>query len=478
MVANMEEHRQVSPEIGKLDPDLSLQKGPSLAEGAALSPANSGINGGTGVVLKVYKRRFLGYTILGLLNLVISWHFNAYAYAGEYVAEHFNTSASTVNWFATAFLFAATLSDYPASLALRRDTKTSMLCAAIFAVVGSWLKYGGSQIPNVGLTMFGQLLIGFSQSFVINAPVFFSEEWFRERSRTTATAVSSIPGVFGGVLASLVSPAWILGPGDVASVTLYMGIITTGIALFTPFIPRAPPTPPELDVQEHKQKMYWVTELKELFTRLEFYLVAIPFILGAALFNLMATILYPVLLPYGFTPTNIGYGGTIIIVVGEGLSLILSPLCDRYKCHLYIIKICAVLGAVSYIMMVFVPRSGSNSFLFGTCSLLSIAVIAPNPINMEFITEILYPLRVEYAISIMWAGGNLIGAILIIASSYMYDSKGTNMPAVYMALGVSCAMVPMVLALGMFGRKSYVAMNRANDEKRLREEYTVTTASA
>jgi len=289
--------------------------------------------------------------------------------------------------------------------------------------------------------------------------------------------VSSIPPVFGGVMASLISPAWILSPDDGAPTTLYIAIITTGIALFAPLIPANPPTPPELDVKEHKERSHWKTDLGKLLGRLEFWLVGGGFILGSALFNLISTILYPVLLPFGFSPTNIGYAGTIIIVVGEGLSLILSPLCDRYKCHLYIIKICSVLGLASYIMLIYVPPSGSNSFLFGQCALLSIAVIGPSPINLEFTTEILYPLRAEYAISIMWAFGNLFGGILIIASSYMYDNKGTNMPAVYMCVGVAAVMVPIVLSLGLFGRKDKVVMTRSIDEKALRDACVARNAT-
>ncbi|PVH68521.1 MFS general substrate transporter [Cadophora sp. DSE1049] len=424
-------------------------------------------------LLKVYKRRWFGFVTLALLNLVICWNWVNFAYVGDYVAEWYSTDAATVNWMSTTFLFAGLFGNYPAAVALRRETKHAIVAAAVLSTSGCWLKYGGAKIANIGLTMFGQLILGFSQPFVINTPVFYSETWFRESTRTTATAVSSIPPIFGGVMASLISPAWIHSPTAVAPTSLYIAIITTGVSLVAPFIPAKPPTPPELDTEDHMEKVHWKVDLMKLARSVEFYLVCIPFIVGAALFNLISTILYPVLVPFGFSYVDIGHAGTLIIVVGQGLSLILSPLCDRYKIHIYIIKVSVILSAVSYILLIWVPPSESRSFLFGQCALLSIAIIGPSPINLEFITEILYPLRVEYAISIMWAGGQLLGGCLIIASGYMFDSQGTNMPAVYMCVGLSCAVVPLPLCLGMFGRKGKVTMNRSIHERNLRNEHVL-----
>ena len=69
----------------------------------------------------------------------------------------------------------------------------------------------------------------------------------------------------------------------------------------------------------------------------------------------------------------------------------------------------------------------------------------------------------------MWAGSSLLGGVLIIASSYMFDSQGTNMPAVYMCVGIGCAALPFPLSLGLFGRKDHVVMNRAVVEEALRD---------
>ena len=52
-------------------------------------------------VFRRYKRRFFGYFLLCALALLVSWAFTAFAVVIDIVADYFNTTPSTVNWFAT-----------------------------------------------------------------------------------------------------------------------------------------------------------------------------------------------------------------------------------------------------------------------------------------------------------------------------------------------------------------------------------------
>lgn len=239
---------------------------------------------------KVYKGRFIGLLHLSLMNLVVAWNWISFAAVAGIVAESFNTSIAIINWFSTSFLFAALASDFFASLALRKGTKFSMLISATLMVVGVWLKYGCTRIQSVGLAMTGQMLLGLAQPFVLNAPVFYSETWFPYSSRTTATAVASIPSPFGGIMGSLIAPAWIIVAGDVAKSSLWMAIITTAICLVTPLIPSKPPTPPGEQSLEH-QKQLVLPGLISLLRRTEFWLIDIPFSIIGGLFNGISTIM-------------------------------------------------------------------------------------------------------------------------------------------------------------------------------------------
>jgi hypothetical protein len=48
--------------------------------------------------------------------------------------------------------------------------------------------------------MTGQVLIGLAQPFVLAAPTRFSDQWFTDKGRTTATAIASLANPFGGAV--------------------------------------------------------------------------------------------------------------------------------------------------------------------------------------------------------------------------------------------------------------------------------------
>jgi FLVCR family MFS transporter 7 len=73
--------------------------------------------------------------------------------------------------------------------------------------------------------MFGQILSGFAQPFVLAAPTRYSDLWFTDRGRVTATAVMSLANPFGGALAQLIDPFWADHASDIPNMVLYIAII-------------------------------------------------------------------------------------------------------------------------------------------------------------------------------------------------------------------------------------------------------------
>ncbi len=73
--------------------------------------------------------------------------------------------------------------------------------------------------------MFGQLLIGLAQPFVLSAPTRYSDLWFTNRGRVAATALASLANPFGAAVGQLVVPFMVTGPPDVSNAVLYVAII-------------------------------------------------------------------------------------------------------------------------------------------------------------------------------------------------------------------------------------------------------------
>jgi MFS transporter, FLVCR family, MFS-domain-containing protein 7 len=129
--------------------------------------------------------------------------------------------------------------------ALHLGPKTSIMTASALSLVGNWIRYGGTYVAGrdarFGVVLFGQILIGFAQPFVLCAPTRYSDMWFTDRGRVSATAVASLANPFGGAvstfhhlsrpiltyeqLGQLISPFWATKASEVPNAVLYIAII-------------------------------------------------------------------------------------------------------------------------------------------------------------------------------------------------------------------------------------------------------------
>jgi len=117
-------------------------------------------------------------------------------------------SATSINWISTAFLFSfVVISPLTIYTLNRGGPKPSIVTAAVFLLLGNWIRYGATRSGpkgNFGGVMFGQILTGFAQPFVLAAPTRYSDLWFTNRGRVAATGRShfraKLPWVPGAVL--------------------------------------------------------------------------------------------------------------------------------------------------------------------------------------------------------------------------------------------------------------------------------------
>jgi FLVCR family MFS transporter 7 len=111
---------------------------------------------------------------------------------------------------------------------LHRGPKPAIMAASVFVLIGNWVRFAGARKANFAAVMLGQILIGFAQPFVLSSPTTYSDLWFTERGRTTATAVASLANPLGGALGQLLSPIWVSKkPEMISNMVLYVAIIVS-----------------------------------------------------------------------------------------------------------------------------------------------------------------------------------------------------------------------------------------------------------
>jgi MFS family permease len=177
---------------------------------------------------RVYKRRFFGLSQLVLLNIIVSWDWLSFSPVSKTSAEYFETSETAINWLSTSFLFAFCVAAPFTIYALNKaGPKAAIIVASCLLLAGNWIRYGGTRGGNFGAVMLGQILVGLAQPFVLSAPTRYSDLWFSEKGRVSATAVASLANPLGGALGQLINPLWATKASDIPNMILYISIIVS-----------------------------------------------------------------------------------------------------------------------------------------------------------------------------------------------------------------------------------------------------------
>ncbi|KAF2276726.1 MFS general substrate transporter [Westerdykella ornata] len=369
---------------------------------------------------RVYKRRWFGLAQLVLLNIVVSWDWLTFAPISATAAEYFDVSETAINWLSTGFLFAFVVISPVTIYTLHRGPKHAILWSSAFLLVGNWIRYIGTRVSggNYGVVLFGQIVTGLAQPFVLAAPTRYSDLWFTERGRVSATALASLANPFGGALAQLINP---LLP-TVPSILLLTTLLSTLSTLPSLFLPSAPPTPPTHSSTLAKPAL--LPSLKSsLLPNPTFYLLLLTFATYVGLFNAFSSLLNQFLYPYAYTEDQAGICGALLILVGLATAACTSPLFDRTHAYLLGIKTLCPLVSLAYLAFVWAPQTRGLPAPYILAAVLGASSFALLPLSLEYLVEVTWPASPEVGSTMCWAGGQLFGGIFIVVMNALKEGE-------------------------------------------------------
>ncbi|KAL4990629.1 major facilitator superfamily domain-containing protein [Aspergillus falconensis] len=413
----------------------------------------------SGPAYRVYKRRFWGLAQLVLLNIIVSWDWLTFSAVSTTAAKYFDVSESAINWLSTGYLFAFCVASPIVIVTLNKGgPKPAIIVTSSLLLVGNWIRFAGAKADGgiFGVTMFGQILIGLAQPFCLSAPTRYSDLWFSDRGRTSATAVATLANPLGAALGQLINSFWASEPHEVPDMVLYISIMATVSSIPSFFIPAKPPTPPSASSAATKTPL--VPAIKQLLRTLEFWLVLIPFSIYVGFFNSVSSLLNQILSPYNFSETEAGIAGGILIIVGLISSAILSPLTDRYKHYLGTIRILVPVVAIAYIALIFAPSSPAGiGPSYAIMAILGASSFGLLPLVLEYLVEITYPFSPEIGSTICWTAGQLLGAVFILIQDALKAGGDAHPPlnmrnALIFSAVIACVAAPFPICIGLFGR--------------------------
>lgn len=405
---------------------------------------------------RVYGRRFFGLAQLVLLNIIVSWDWLTFSAVSSTSSQYFRVSESAINWLSTGFLFAFVAASPVVIYTLNKGgPKASIVTASVLVLLGNWIRYAGTRARHglFGVVMFGQIIIGIAQPFVLSAPTRYSNLWFSDSGRVSATAIASLANPLGGALGQLIGPLWATDITGIPRMVLYTSIISTVASLPAFFIPSSPPTPPSAMAAEEKLDLR--RALQELPRNSSFYLILVPFSVYVGLFNAVSSLLNQIFEPYGFSETDAGIAGGLLIIVGLIASAIVSPFVDRTKRYLPVIKALVPTIAACYLVLIWMPATRSLAGPYIVCSLLGATSFSLLPCALEYLVIITHPVSPEVSSTVCWTGGQLLGAIFIIVMDALKgdgarEPGGSMKRALIFQAVIAWIVVPLPLLLGFW----------------------------
>lgn len=414
---------------------------------------------------RVYKRRFFGLAQLVLLNIIVSWDWLTFSAVSTTSAKYFQVSESAINWLSTGFLFAFVVVSPLVMYTLNKGgPKASIVTASVLVLLGNWIRYAGTRATggHFGVVMFGQMIIGFAQPFVLSAPTRYSNVWFSDNGRVSATAVASLANPLGAAIGQLVGPFWATDASSIPSMVLYISAISTAASLPAFIIPSAPPSPPSAMAVDEKLDLRHA--LHELPRNASFYLIAIPFAVYVGFFNAASSLINQIFEPYGFSEDDAGIAGALLIVVGLVASAIVSPYVDKTKRYLPVIKTIVPLIAACYLLLIWMPQTRSLPGPYVVCALLGATSFSLLPCALEYLVLLTHPVSPEISSTVCWSAGQLLGAVFIIVMDALKgglpdEPEGSMKRGLIFQATIAWVVVPLPLLLGVW-RFQHVGLRR------------------
>ena len=334
---------------------------------------------------KLYSYRWVVLGVFMFINLTIQMLWIAYAPITGLAADFYGVTDLQIGLLSMIFMIAFVPFSIPASWII--DTYGFRLAVGIGAVLmGIFGLARGFAGANYSLVLWSTIGIAAAQPLLLNAWTTVPAKWFPVESRATAVGLVTLANLVGVALGMALTPI-LVETMPIASVQMiYGGFAAFSSLLFLVLARETPPTPPCAPGQETRALM--LDGLKHAIKIKPFWFFLIVSFVGLGIFNGLTTWIEAIIRPRGFTPTEAGTIGALMIAGGLVGAVVLPALSDKQgKRQRYLML--AFLGAIPGLIGLTFASSGI--LLYGSAVILGFFLVSAMPIGMQYAAEITYP---------------------------------------------------------------------------------------
>ena len=284
--------------------------------------------------------------------------------------------------------------------------RTAVGIGAVFTALFALTR--GLFASSFPLVFASQIGIAIGQPLIVGAVTKVAAAWFPTKERATAAGLGTLAVYLGILVGMLITPALEVRYG-MSGMLLAYGIVTVVAALcffvFARAKPASPPCPAGEDV-----RVLMFDGLKQMLRQRDFLLLLAIFFIGLGIFNGVSTWIETIVRPRGFTISQAGLlGGLMLIggIIGAVIMPILSDKARRRKPYI-VLSLCGLLPglagmtfATSYWLLLV------SGFVFG------FFLLSSGPIGFQFGAELTHPAPEGTSNSLLMVMGQISGIVFI-----------------------------------------------------------------
>ncbi len=375
---------------------------------------------------KIYPYRWIVLAVFMFVNITIQILWISYAPITGPAARFYGVDDLQIGFLSMSFMIAFIPLSIPVSWVI--DTYGFRLAVSIGAVMmGIFGILRGMAGTNYTLVLWSTFGIAAAQPFLLNTWTKVPANWFALEERATAVGLVTLASLVGTALGMVLTPI-LMESMSISTIQLYYGgIAAVSAILFVVLSRETPPTPPCPPGMEVRALM--LDGLKHALTVKVFWFgLAISFI-GLGIFNGITTWIENIIRPRGFTPTDAGTLGALMIVGGVIGAVVIPALSDKFRkrqLFLFISFIGAIPGLIG------LTFASSGILLFVSAFVLGFFLTSAMPVIMQYTAEVTHPTPEGTSNGLIQLFGQA-SVVFVFLMEALKSSDGSFTPALLMA---------------------------------------------
>jgi MFS family permease len=362
--------------------------------------------------VKVYRYRWLVLAAFVVVACMTQVLWITFAPITGPAATFYGKSDLMIGLLSMVFMIVYILVVLPAAWAI--DTwgfRAAVGLGAVLSAVFALLR--GLFASNYTIVLLSQAGIAVGQPLIIGAITKIAARWFPVRERATASGVGTLALYLGPLAAMLLSPYLYLRLGMSRMLLLYGVATVAAAALFLVVAREHPPTPAGRD-----ERVLMFDGLKSMLRQRDFLFLLVMFFVGLGLFNSVSTWVEDIIRPRGFTISQAGALGGLMLVGGIVGAIIIPLVSDKIRRRKPFILM-ALVGLIPGLLgMTYATGYGLlllSGFAFG------FFLLSAGPIGFQYAAEITHPAPEGTSNSLLLLMGQVSGIAFIMAMDALKD---------------------------------------------------------